>query len=126
MFDLLMWGTICGCRTQYGFVPWLSLRSAGGQVPQEGKCPRGYFLPEASWFASEPCDRGSLERGFHQLPEPGFPEGLGRYRQRELHWDGTWKLQCIMSVSGPLWTEQHFRESPDLVCVRASGHLLPG
>lgn len=48
------------------------------------KCPRGYFLPEASWFASEPCDLGSLERGFHQLPEPGFPEGLRLQPGREL------------------------------------------
>lgn len=66
------------------------------------KCPRGYFLPEASWFALEPCDHGSLEGGFHQLLEPGFPEGPGLYRHRGLHWEGSWKLHCIMSVSGPL------------------------
>lgn len=64
------------------------------------KCPRGYFLPEASWFASEPCDPGSLERGFHQLPEPGFPEGLGLYRHRGPHWEGSWKLHCVLSPVG--------------------------
>lgn len=83
------------------------------------KCPRGYPLPEASWFALKPRDHGSLERGFHQLPGQGFSEGQGVYRHRWLRWEGTWKLHRIVPVSGPLW-DRHFREP------RASDGLLPG
>lgn len=36
MFDLLMWGAICGCCRPYGFVPWLSPCSAGGTSAHAG------------------------------------------------------------------------------------------
>lgn len=78
------------------------------------KCPRGFSLPEASWFASKPRDHGSLERGFHQLPGQGFPEGPVLYRHSWLLWGRTWKLHRIVPVSGPLWAERHFREPADL------------
>lgn len=88
------------------------------------KCPRGFSLPEASWFASKPRDHGSLERGFHQLQGRAFQRA--RYSTDTAGCCGEGLGNCIalcqsVDPCGQSGTSENPQTSGGLLPVRSRG-----